>query len=59
MATEQAVVAVDGTVIPCPVQSICLHGDTPGAVRCAELIRAVLVDAGIPLAPFTGRGGRA
>ncbi|WP_028569349.1 LamB/YcsF family protein [Salinispora tropica] len=59
MATEQAVVAVDGTVIPCPVQSICLHGDTPGAVRCAELIRAVLVDAGIPLAPFTGGGGRA
>ncbi|MEW2384108.1 5-oxoprolinase subunit PxpA [Micromonospora sp. NPDC047707] len=53
MATERSVVAVDGTVIPCPVESICLHGDTPGAVRCAELVRAALVDAGVPLTPFT------
>lgn len=53
IATDRTVVAVDGSVIPCPAQSICLHGDTPGAVRCAELIRAVLVDAGVPLSPFT------
>jgi UPF0271 protein len=52
MATERTVVAVDGTEIPCPVESICLHGDTPGAVRCAELVRAALVDAGVPLTPF-------
>ncbi|WP_433389054.1 LamB/YcsF family protein [Micromonospora sp. KLBMP9576] len=52
MATERTVVAIDGTVVPCPVESICLHGDTPGAVRCAELVRAALVDAGITLAPF-------
>ncbi|MGN9774980.1 LamB/YcsF family protein [Micromonospora sp. H33] len=52
MATEQTVVAVDGSVIPCPVESICLHGDTPGSVRCAELVRAALIDAGIPLTPF-------
>ena len=30
MATERTVVAVDGTVIPCAVESICVHGDTPG-----------------------------
>ncbi|NJP30704.1 LamB/YcsF family protein [Micromonospora thermarum] len=52
MATERNVVAVDGTVIPCPVESICLHGDTPGSVRCAELVRAALIDAGVPLTPF-------
>ncbi|MDM4721600.1 5-oxoprolinase subunit PxpA [Micromonospora sp. WMMA1363] len=52
MATERTVVAVDGTVIPCPVESICLHGDTPGSVRCAELVRAALIDAGVPLTPF-------
>ncbi|MEU9505674.1 5-oxoprolinase subunit PxpA [Micromonospora sp. NPDC048170] len=52
MATERTVVAVDGSVIPCPVESICLHGDTPGAVRCAELVRAALIDAGVTLAPF-------
>ncbi|MET8123710.1 5-oxoprolinase subunit PxpA [Micromonospora sp. NPDC005189] len=52
MATERSVVAVDGTVIPCSVDSICLHGDTPGAVSAAELVRATLIDADIPLAPF-------
>ncbi|MET8305541.1 5-oxoprolinase subunit PxpA [Micromonospora sp. NPDC005173] len=52
MATERTVVAVDGTVIPCPVDSICVHGDTHGAVSATELVRATLIDAGIPLAPF-------
>ncbi|PZF86886.1 LamB/YcsF family protein [Micromonospora deserti] len=52
MATDRTVVAVDGTVIPCPVESICLHGDTPGAVRCAELVRVALIDAGVTPAPF-------
>ncbi|MEU4776305.1 5-oxoprolinase subunit PxpA [Micromonospora sp. NPDC023633] len=52
MATERSVVAVDGSVVPCPVESICLHGDTPGAVRCAELVRAALIDAGVTPTPF-------
>ncbi|EEP72651.1 LamB/YcsF family protein [Micromonospora sp. KC207] len=52
MATEKTVVAVDGTVVPCPVDSICLHGDTPGAVASAALVRAALLDAGVALAPF-------
>lgn len=53
MATERTVVAVDGRVIPCPVDSICLHGDSPGAVAAAELVRAALVDAGTTPTPFT------
>ncbi|TDC29773.1 LamB/YcsF family protein [Micromonospora sp. 15K316] len=53
MATERTVVAVDGTVVPCPVESICLHGDTPGAVASAEMVRAALIDAGVALTPFT------
>ncbi|KAB1904559.1 LamB/YcsF family protein [Micromonospora sp. AMSO31t] len=52
MATERIVVAVDGSVVPCPVESICLHGDTPGAVRCAELVRAALIDAGVTPTSF-------
>ncbi|MEV4117516.1 5-oxoprolinase subunit PxpA [Micromonospora sp. NPDC049645] len=52
MATERSVVAIDGTVIPCSVDSICVHGDTPGAVSAAELVRATLIDADITLAPF-------
>ncbi|MGW0213207.1 LamB/YcsF family protein [Micromonospora chokoriensis] len=52
MAVERVVVAVDGTLIPCAVDSICVHGDTPGAVSAAELVRATLIDAGVSLAPF-------
>lgn len=52
MATERTVVAVDGRVIPCQVESICLHGDSPNAVRAAELVRAALIDAGVDLRPF-------
>jgi UPF0271 protein len=52
MATEQLVEAHDGTVIGCPVESICLHGDTPGAVTMARRTRAALEEAGVPLAPF-------
>ncbi|MEV0154167.1 5-oxoprolinase subunit PxpA [Micromonospora sp. NPDC050686] len=52
MATEHTVVAVDGRVIPCQVESVCLHGDTPGAVAAAELVRAALLDAGVTPKPF-------
>ncbi|BCJ59320.1 LamB/YcsF family protein [Micromonospora endophytica] len=52
MATEQRVTAVDGSVVSCPVESICLHGDSPGAVAAAELVRAALIDADVPLAAF-------
>ena len=53
MATERTVVAVDGRVVPCAVDSICLHGDSPGAVAAAELVHAALVDAGATPTPFT------
>jgi UPF0271 protein len=42
MAVEQVVVADDGTVVACPVRSICVHGDTPGAVSLAAQVRAAL-----------------
>ncbi|MGC5028375.1 LamB/YcsF family protein [Micromonospora sp. DT229] len=53
MATEGTVVATDGSVVPCVVDSICLHGDSPGAVAAAELVRAALVDAKTTPTPFT------
>lgn len=52
MATAGEVVAVDGTVVPCPVASICVHGDTPGAVELARRVRAALTGAGLGVAPF-------
>jgi UPF0271 protein len=44
--------AIDGTVIASPVESLCVHGDTPGAVEMARRIRAALDSAGVRLAPF-------
>jgi 5-oxoprolinase (ATP-hydrolysing) subunit A len=52
MALDHAVVAVDGSVVRCRVESICLHGDTPGAVELAVRVRAALQEAGVPLSPF-------
>lgn len=34
------------------VESMCLHGDSPGAVAMARAVRAALTDAGVTLAPF-------
>ncbi|HEX5594984.1 MAG TPA: 5-oxoprolinase subunit PxpA [Micromonosporaceae bacterium] len=52
MAVRQTIVAVDGSVVPCPVESICLHGDNPAAVAAARQVRAALADAQVPLNPF-------
>jgi UPF0271 protein len=52
MARDGAVTAIDGSVVQCPVESICLHGDTPGAVTLARRVRAALAAAGIAVKPF-------
>jgi 5-oxoprolinase (ATP-hydrolysing) subunit A len=52
LATAGEVEAQDGTIVPCPVESLCLHGDTPGAVELTRRVRETLEDAGVPLAPF-------
>jgi UPF0271 protein len=46
------IVAVDGTVVRQRVESICVHGDTPGAVALATSVRRALSDAGVGLSPF-------
>ena len=35
-------------------ESLCLHGDSPGAVVMARTVRAALDDAGIVVSPFVG-----
>jgi UPF0271 protein len=52
MARDAEVVAIDGTVVPNRVESLCVHGDTPGAVAMATAVRDILTTAGIPLIPF-------
>ena len=52
MATAAEVAAQDGTVVAAPVQSLCLHGDTPGAVDLTQRVREALESAGVRLASF-------
>jgi UPF0271 protein len=47
-----SIVAVDGTKLRQPVESICVHGDTPGAVALAAGVRTALTGAGFELTPF-------
>ncbi|MDT4899601.1 MAG: 5-oxoprolinase (ATP-hydrolyzing) subunit [Pseudonocardiales bacterium] len=51
-ALHQRVTANDGSTLSIDARSICVHGDTPGAVYLATEIRRTLVDAGVTLAPF-------
>ncbi len=53
MAVDALVDPVDGGPVACPVESICVHGDTPGAVALASRVRQALEHAGVPLAPFS------
>ena len=53
MATESRVQTPEGTTISLPVQSICVHGDTPDAFAAAGSIRSSLEQLGIRLcAPY-------
>lgn len=47
MAEERTVAAVDGSVVRLELDTICLHGDTPGAADLAARIRRALEDAGV------------
>jgi UPF0271 protein len=55
IARDGQVVAQDGSNVEVLAQSLCVHGDTPGAVALASSVRAALVDAGIALSPFADR----
>lgn len=52
MVEERAVTASDGTRIPLRADSLCLHGDTPGALALARATRTALDAAGILVRPF-------
>jgi len=52
MVTENKIVAVDGTEIPIRAQTVCVHGDTPGAVDMIKKIRSRLEAAGVELRAF-------
>ena len=51
LASSGEIIAIDGTVLTSSARSICLHGDTPGAVNLARTVRSALEDAGVAVAP--------
>jgi UPF0271 protein len=54
MVRDKHVVAVDGSTIALQADTICLHGDTPGAVDHARAVRAGLEAAGIRVQNLRG-----
>ena len=52
MATRGRVQSADGQPVTVHAESICVHGDTPGAVELARAVRRGLAAAGVRLAPF-------
>jgi UPF0271 protein len=52
MVRDGRVVARDGSTVSVKVDTICVHGDTPGAATLAAAVRAGLEQAGITVAPM-------
>jgi UPF0271 protein len=52
IATGAAIAADDGTELVLGADSLCVHGDTPGAVELARELRALLTAREVEVAPF-------
>ena len=50
LARDGVVDAVDGSLVTTGAVSLCLHGDSPGAVDMARAVRAALDAAAITVA---------
>lgn len=59
MVRDRRVVATDGSEIALEADTICLHGDTPGAAELARAVRSGLESAGVTVASFGPAGARA
>jgi len=53
MVVDHAVETVSGRTIEIVPRSLCVHGDTPGAVGMARAVRDALTSAGVGVHPFT------
>ena len=52
MVREQAVTSVHGKTIKVKVDTVCIHGDTPGAVEIGRAVRRALEQDGVAIVPF-------
>lgn len=55
LVVDGTLTAVDGSRIPLRADSLCVHGDTPGAVAIARAVRRVLEEEGVTIAPRSAR----
>ncbi|MHB8764857.1 MAG: LamB/YcsF family protein [Deferrisomatales bacterium] len=52
LATTGRLTAIDGAELELRADTLCLHGDTPGAAELARRVRRALAEAGVPVAPL-------
>jgi UPF0271 protein len=52
IATSHVLESEDGQQVPATIRSVCVHGDTAGAVALARAVRGALEQAGVRVAPF-------
>lgn len=52
IAEHGTATAIDGSTVVVRARSLCLHGDTPGAVALAEAVRGALAGAGVGVYAF-------
>ncbi len=58
MVTDGVLTADDGSDVEVRADSICTHGDSPGAVQIATAVREALSEAGVQIAPFVEQEAR-
>jgi UPF0271 protein len=49
MIEDQAITTVDGVRMPVCIDTVCVHGDTPGATDMARQLRALLESQGVSI----------
>jgi 5-oxoprolinase (ATP-hydrolysing) subunit A len=52
LATRHVIESATGSEVRVHARSVCIHGDTAGAVALARAVRAALAQAGVQVAPF-------
>ncbi len=52
MVKNQAITAASGKKLPVSVDTICIHGDTPGALSMAQAVHKLLVNNGVSVKAF-------
>jgi len=55
LAIERGVTSVDGRWVALEVETLCVHGDRPGADRRARAVHAALTEAGVTVRSFVDR----